>query len=71
MCYNNPKGNNYKGARTAQVSRVCVSDEAELQGLHGQDTGIKSTGRSEASEADKDPVCENGESIRWLFNSVD
>jgi len=71
MCYNNPKGNNYKGTRTAQVSRVCVSNEAELRGLHDQDTGVKSTGRSEDSEADKAPVCENGKSIRWLFNSVE
>jgi len=48
-----------------------MSDEAKLRGLHNQDTRVKSTGRSGRPEADKDPVCENNESIYWLFNSVE
>jgi len=38
--------------------------------LHDQDNGVKSTGCS-GLEVDKDPVCDNGESIRWQFNSVE
>jgi len=63
ICYNNPKRNNYKGARTAQRSRVCMSDEAELWVLHDQDTGVKYTGRFRGPEADNGPVCKNSESI--------
>jgi len=47
-----------------------VSDETASQGLHDHDTGVKSTGLSEGLEVDKDPVCDNGASIHWLFNSV-
>jgi len=42
-----------------------------LQSLHDQDTGIKSTGHSKGLDVDKDPVCDNGESIRWQFNSLE
>jgi len=46
MCYNNPRGINFKGGRAAQVSRVSVSDETGSHALHDQDTKVKPTGHS-------------------------